>query len=290
MQYLETFLRDLLYALRGLRKNPGFAATALLTLAMGIGANTAIFTVVRAVLLNPLEFRDPDRIVRLSGGATLAHFEEFQTGRSFSEVGAFASGIENMSLSGGTQPEMLKGARVSSNFLHILGVEPVLGRGFFPDEDTAGGASVALISTDLWERRFNGDRSIVGRVAMLAATPYTIVGVLPANFEFPFSDVDVWVTRPTEWSVIPIKRSPLSPALGVFARLKPHVSMAEARAEVAVLNHQYVTAHPGMLDARPNRMARVLPLKDDLVSKVQTKLWMLFGAVGFVLLIGCANV
>jgi predicted permease len=274
-----------------MRKNPGFAATALLTLAIGIGANTAIFTVVRAVLLKPLAYPDPDRLVRLSGGATLAHFEQCRTAsRSFSEGGAFAVGLENMSLSGGAHPEMLKGARVSANFLHILGVRPVLGRGFLPAEDMSGAPPVALISTHLWMRRFSGNPSILGSVAMLAATPYTIVGVLPADFQFPFPGLDVWVTKPSEWSAIPVKSSPLSPILNVFGRLKPHVTLQQAAAELVILNHQYALAHPAMLDAKPNKMAQLRPLKDDLVSNVRAKLWMLFGAVGFVLLIACANV
>ncbi len=149
---------------------------------------------------------------------------------------------------------------------------------------------MALISSDLWQRRFRGDAAIAGKVATLGATPYTIVGVLPPNFAFPFPGVDVWITRPTEWSVIPIKFAPLSPALAIFARLKPNVSLRAAAAEVKVLNQQYAKGHPAMLDAKPDKMGRVRPLKDDLVATVRAKLWMLFGAVGFVLLIACANV
>src|SRR5438128_11961272 len=128
--------RDSLYALRTMRKNPAFAVTAVLTLALGIGASTAMFTVIHAVLLKPLEYRDPDRLVRISGGATSVRFEEIRTAaRSFTDVGAFTVGMENMSLSGGDGPEALKGARVSANFLRILGVEPALGRTFLPEED-----------------------------------------------------------------------------------------------------------------------------------------------------------
>jgi putative ABC transport system permease protein len=273
-----------------MRKSPGFTAIALLTLALGIGANTAIFTVVRAVLLKPLEYAEPDRLVRLTGGCTLAHFEVLRTARSFSDAGAFASGFEEMTLSGSGPPEMLNGARVTANFLRVLGIEPILGRGFRAEEDSAGGTPVALISSELWNRGFSRDASIMGKTVTLAATPYTIIGVLPANLDFPFPGVDVWITRPTEWSVIPIKSSPLSPALGVFARLKKQVTLEQARAEIAVLNHQYAMEHPAMLDARPNKMARVVPLKEELVANVHAKLWMLFGAVALVLLIACANV
>lgn len=290
MRRVEALYRDLHFGLRGLRKNPGFAATAIVMLALGIGANTAIFTVVRAVLLKPLSYPDPGRLVRLSGGITLAHFELIRAAHAFIDIGAFAAGIENLSLSGADRPEMLKGARVTSNFLRILGVEPALGRGFVPEEDARGGPAVALISTELWIRRFHADKDIMGRAVTLAAAPYTIVGILPPRFAFPFQGVDVWIPRPTEWSVITIRLSPLSPVLEAFARLKPGTTLQDAAAEINVLNHQYAAAHPGMLDARPNRMAGVRLLKDDLVAEVRAKLWMLFGAVGFVLLIACANV
>ncbi len=286
--FLDSIGQDLRYAARQVRKNPGFAITAVLTLALGIGANTAIFTVVRTVLLKPLEYRDPDRLVRVSGGATLEHFEELRTGKSFSEVGAFAVAMENVTLSGGAEPEVLKEARVSFNFLHILGLQPVVGRSFLAGEDVPGGASVAMISTHLWKQRFGGDPSIAGKTAMLAATPYTIVGVLPAGFQFPFSGADVWVTRPVE--MVPPKSRRLSPILNVFARLKPNVDIQQANAEVAILNHEYAAAHPEWLDAKSKSIQLVRPLKDELVSNVRSRLWMLFGAVGFVLLIACANV
>ncbi len=286
--FLDGIGQELRYAARQVRKNPGFAVTGVLTLALGIGANTTIFTVVRAVLLKPLEYRDPDRIVRVSGGATLEHFEELKTGKSFSDVGAFAVAMENITLSGGGQPEVLKEARVSFNFLRILGVEPVVGRSFLPEEDAPGGPAVAMISTALWKRRFGGDPSIAGKTAMLAAAPYTIVGVLPAGFEFPFSGADVWVTRPVE--LVPPKSRRLSPILSVFARLKPNVDLQRASAELVVLNHEYAAGHPEWLDAKRHADEPVKPLKDEMVSNVRSKLWMLFGAVGFVLLIACANV
>jgi predicted permease len=268
-----------------MRKNPAFAATAVFTLALGIGANTAIFTVVRAVLLKPLEYPDPDRLVRVSGGSTYPRYDEMRAGaRSYNEIGAYFNGLENVTLSGGAAPEVLKQARVSANFLPILGVEPALGRGFRSEEDVRGGPGVAMIGTGLWQRRFGGDPAIVGQTMMLGATPFTIVGVLPAGFQFPFSGVDVWVTRPAE------HLNSASPILAVFARLRPGVTVEQASAELAVLTRQYALAHPGMLDAKPGAPARVTPLKDQLVADVRSMLWMLFGAVGFVLLIACANV
>jgi predicted permease len=285
MNWVENIWHDALYALRGMRKSPAFAATAVLTLALGIGANTAIFTVVRAVLLKPLEYPDPDRLVRVFGGSTIARFEEMRAGaRSYSEIGAFLNGLENVTLSGGAGPEVVKQARVSANFLHILGVETALGRGFRSEEDVPGGPRVAMIGAGLWQRRFGGDPAIVGQTAILGAMPHTIVGVLPAGFQFPVAGADVWVTRPEE----PINAT--SPLLAVFARLQPGVGIEQASAELGVLTRQYAAAHPGMLDAKPGTPARVTPLKDQLVANVRSMLWMLFGAVGFVLLIACANV
>ena len=151
---------------------PAFAIAAIVTLALGIGANTAIFSAVHAVLLKPLEYRDPDRLVRLSGGASIAHLEEIKTGKSFSDVGAFAIDMENLTLSGSAEPEVLKAARVSANFLSILGTEPLLGRSFLPEEDTPAGAPVAMISVGLWQRRCHGDPHAVGKTLSLAGAPY----------------------------------------------------------------------------------------------------------------------
>src|SRR5207245_922473 len=170
---------------RTMRRNPVFAVTAVLTLALGIGANTTIFSVVHAVLLKPLGYRDPERLVNI-GGATPIRFEEMKAGaQAFAEFGAF-TGQENIALAGGAQPEVVKAARVSASFLRILGVDPLIGRGFLPEEDAPGGQAVAMISAELWQRRFQGDTRIVGKTAVLGTAPYTIVGVLPARFQFPF--------------------------------------------------------------------------------------------------------
>ena len=285
---MNAILQDLRYALRQLRKNPGFTAVALLTLTLGIGANTAIFSVVHAVLLKPLGYRDPGRLVMIAEGVTPIRLEELKaSNQSYTEVAAIA-GPEDMALSGISDPEVLKGARVSANFLHLLGVNPLLGRSFLTEEDKPGARAVAMISAELWNRRFGRDPSVVGKTIILAGAPHTIIGVLPAGFRFPFSDV--WVTRPSEWSVIAAQGRPLSPILTVFGRLKPKVGLKQATAELEVLNHQYATAHPGMLDTRPDSPDVVRSFKDAMVSDVRSELWMLSGALGFVLLIVCANI
>ncbi len=282
---LETLWQDARFALRMLAKNPGFTTVAVLTLALGIGANAGIFTVIRSVLLKPLDYPNPNQLVEISGGATSIRFEEMRSAfRSYSGVGAFRGGMENATLSGGAGPEVLNEARVSANFLRVLGVEPALGRSFLAAEDTPSGPAVAMISAELWQRRFGGDPQVVGKTVTLDATPHTIIGVLSPKFQFPFPGVDVWVTMPY------FMMSALTPYLEVFGRLKPQVDIGQANAELAVLNRQYNLAHPGMLDSNAASDERVTPLKDSLVADARSMLWMLFGVVGFVLLIACANV
>ncbi|HEY1493082.1 MAG TPA: ABC transporter permease [Candidatus Solibacter sp.] len=286
---VETFSQDIRYGFRTLRSRPVFAATALVTLALAIGGNTAMFTVVRAVLLQPLQYREPDRLVSIAGGATPQRFTEMKAAaHSFTEIGAF-TGVEDLALSGGAEPEILKGVHVSAGFLRILAVDPVRGRGFRPEEDAAGGTPVAMISHELWQRRYGGDPQIVGKTATLSATPYTIVGVLPARFQFPAPGVDVWLTAPADSPSIPAKVRALSPYLTLFGRLQPTVSLAQANAELRVLRQQYAMAHPAMLDAKA-KMPEAAPMKEELVAGVRSTLWLLFGAVGFVLLIACANI
>jgi putative ABC transport system permease protein len=290
VKFLEMIWQDILYALRTMRKKPAFAVTAVLTLALAIGGNTAMFTVIHAVLLKPLPYPDSDRLVRISGGATVSRFTEMKaSAHSFTEIGAF-TGEETQTLSGGAEPEVLKSVRVSANFLRILALNPLRGRAFRDEEDSPGGPPVVMISAELWERRFAGDPEIVGKTAILAGAPYIIIGVLPPHFSFPFPDVNVWMTKPSEWPPIPAKSRDLSPFLTIFGRLKPRVRLEQAGAEAKVIHGQYAMAHPTMLDAKPKRPEKLTAMKDDLVADVRTMLWMLLGAVAFVLFIACANV
>jgi predicted permease len=300
-RFLDNVWLDVRYALRTARKNPAFAATAAMVLALGIGGNAAMFSVIRAVLLKPLPYGDPDRLVEVSvdnprraggkGGFTSLRYEETRkTARSFAGFGVFSRFTEDMALSGGGDPEMLKGARVSANFLDVLGVRPLLGRAFIPEEDTAGGPPVVMISSRLWKRRFAADPKLAGKTAILNAVPCAIVGVLPAGFEFPVPDLDVWVTRPAETSAVPARFWPFVTTLKGFARLRPDATLEQARAEASVLNRQYVAANPESLDSGAGAALRLVPLQEQLVADVRPVLWMLFGAVGFVLLIACANV
>lgn len=298
--FLESTWSYIRYSLRTMGKNPIFTMTAVLTLALGIGGNTAMFTVIRAVLLKPLEYRDPDRLVRVllddsrhdrDGSFSLLRLEETRNAaKSFSGIGAYLKFKEDVSLSGRGSPVALKSARVSANFLEILGAKPLFGRSFLRREEAPGGPSVAMISAALWTSHFGGDPQITGKTVVLNSMPYTVIGVLPEGFAFPFTDTDVWFTKPTEWSLIPRRAWPFVTSLDGFARLKPHVAVQQAQAEMAVLNRQYLLTHPERTDAKSGLTMTLSPLKDTLVTKVRATLWTLFGAVGFVLLIACANI
>ncbi len=283
--------QDLRYTIRQLRQSPGFALFAILIMALGIGATVAMFSVINAVLLKPLQYRQPNQLILVSGGFTPVRFEELKaTARSYSELAAYACVPEDMALSGIEQPEVLKGARVSANFLHILGIGPAQGRSFLPEEDKPGAPGVALISAQLWQRRFAGDRRIIGQTVTLAGSPHTIIGVMPPGFQFPFAGLDVWVAKPTEQAMIDPGSRPFSPTLAVLGRLQSSLNIRQAEAELTVLNRQYAAAHPAMLDAKPDSPEHLLPLKEDLISDIRPKLWMLLGSVVLVLLIVCANI
>jgi len=204
--------------------------------------------------------------------------------RSFTEIGAYSILVGKITLSGDAEAEVLSSAAVSANFLRILGVEPKMGRTFRPEEDGPGGPFVVMVSEQLWRRRFEADPHVVDKTIVLGSAPATIIGVLPDGFEFPHRGVDVWRTYPEAG----INSS--SPLLNIFGRLKPGVDIAQASSELNVLTRQYALAHPGMLDAKPDVIQRVTPVQDRLVANVRATLWLLFGAVGFVLLIACANV
>src|SRR6185312_11574379 len=190
---LEILWQDLRYAARTLRRDRSFAVISILILALGIGATTAMFSIIRAVLLKPLAYQQPDRVVLL-GGITPVRFDEMKANSpSYTELGAFSEGAERFALSGIREPEVLSVARVSGDFLQILGVSPLRGRSFLSQEDKPGGPAVAMISAELWRKRFGEEQRTVGTAVTLNGTPYTIIGILPPDFQFPFSGVDVWV-------------------------------------------------------------------------------------------------
>lgn len=293
----ESLLQDLIYALRKMRKTPVFTLTVIVSLAFGIGANTAAFSVVRAVLLRPLQYRDPDRLVQITADYprrkivdttfSMREFDKLNAEQqSFASIGTYLSSTEPLTLSGNGEPAALKGARVSANFLNVLGVDPALGRGFLADEGVRGGPDVAMLSNELWRGRFGSDARVLGKTIDLNDTRYTVIGVLPRGFSFPMPGVDIWLTKSSSWSALPERVWDIVTSQMGFGRLKPGVSLKRARAEMQLLNRRASEADTGLYVPS----MRVTRLSDHVAANIGPTLWILFGVVGLVLLITCANI
>ena len=297
---VQTLWQDLRYGLRMLAKNPGFTVVAVLTLALGIGANTAIFSVVRAVLFRPLPFRDPGRLVlvidhNLSEGfpqfpSSLANVLDWRAqSRSFEDLAVFAT--TSFNLAGKGEPERLSGLRVSSNLLPLLGARPVMGRGFLPEEDQPGGGHVVLISYGLWQRRFGSDPSIVGQSVQLDGRSATVIGVLPGGTQMETA-LDCFASGPKLDLMVPLAADLVRPDRGnrfltTVGRLKQGVTLRAAQVDMDVITSRLEKGYP-----RHNAGwgATVLPLHEAIVGDLRQPLLVLLGAVGLVLLIACANV
>jgi putative ABC transport system permease protein len=293
---------DLKFALRTMLHSPGFTAVAVLTLALGIGANTAVFTVANGLLLRPLDYSAPDRLMQLTfidlaNGSRPSglSFPLFQTvlerSRSFSGLAAYCN--ESLTLTGLGEPEQLQGARVSWSFFDVLGVRPALGRWFSAAEDHAGGGDVTVVSHDFWTRRLGGAHDAVGRTVTLDSRQYTVIGVLPPGFTFSLlgTTAGFWLPRVDEISLLTpqlVQRG--SGYLRGLARLAPGVQRENALAEMAVINLQFRADHPGRADTNPRLTLNVDDLQGQMVANVRTAVLLLTGAVGVVLLIACANV
>jgi len=285
--WLEQLWCDVRYGLRGMRRNPGFTAVAVIALALGIGANSAIFTAVDAILLRPLGYRDPEPLVVIlnhgTGPVAPADFVDWKAqSRSFDNMGA--AEVFGPDLTGSDRPEKLSGLRVSADILPLLGIPPAMGRFFTPDEDQPGREFEVVLSYGLWQRQFAGDKDVLGRRIQLDNKTYTVIGVMPAGFQFaPF-----WATHTELWA--PLALGPRASKRGgnslrVFARLKPDVSLEQAREEFSAITVSLERQYPGT-----NRDVRIIPLKEKVVGKIRPALLTLLSAVGFVLLIACANV
>jgi predicted permease len=290
---------ELRSASRQLLKSPGFTFVAVVGLALGIGANVALFSVVNSVFLRPLPYHEPDRLVRLSStseaqrllrvGFSHPRFLDVQARQEvFSDLAL--SVVNAFTLTGRGDPEQLLGLYASATLLPTLGLEPVLGRNFAADEDRPGGVHVALVSHTIWQRRFNRDPAILGQAITLDGAPYTIVGVLPdAASAFPLDQFDVWVPRPAEVPfLVPSQLNNGGYFFQAIARLRPGVSLAQARDAMNVIAAGYREAHPANVDA-PSQI-EVVPLLEDAVGDQRQSYLMLFAAVGCVLLIACANI
>jgi putative ABC transport system permease protein len=289
---MGTLIHDLRYGLRVLKKKPGFTAVAVLTLALGVGANTAIFTVVNAVLLRPLPYPEPERVMAVWPdradssfyGASQPKFifwrNESQSFDAMAATTGFGSGVN---LSGGDEPEYATGIRVSVDFFRVLGVSPALGRAFTDAEDSPVGERVTILSDGIWRRRFGADPGIIGKSVSLGDTPYTVVGVMPAGFKHT-TPIDV---------IVPLRTNPASREGGhnytVLARLGPGVTAEQAAAEMRLVFDRFKAAYSDQL-WRGEEGIRVGSYQSALTQPVRQLLFILLGAVGFVVLIACANV
>jgi len=298
VQMIDNIFQDIRYGLRFLRKSPGFTAVALLTLALGIGANTAIFSVVYGVLLRPLPYQDPSRLIVLhettpkvgTVGVSYPNFLDWRAQtRAFSQMAAVVSVELNLAGlgSGSDQPENISGSVVSSDFLSMLGVRPMLGRDFAPSEEKAGAAPVVLLSYRLWQSHFGGDPNVLGRTLALDGKSFSIIGVLPPSLRWIdktdlLAPMGVWLSESSEAN----ERGDRGDVLAI-GRLAPGVSFAQARAEMEGIAARLAQTYPA--DNAQFGVA-LQPIRDVFVSGLRPAVLILFGAAVFVLLIACANV
>ncbi len=298
---MTTFLQDLRYGVRMLTRKPAFTVIAIITLALGIGANTAIFSVVNGVLLRPLPYQEPDRLVRVYSEFTNLDLRKFwisppeftdiqKEAKSWEAIGAWAAGGANVEARNG-EPIRVTSTAVTRSLIDTLGVQPAMGRNFTPEEDRAGGARAAIISTALWQRAFGGAADIIGTAIRINAQTYNIIGVMPEGYRFPpgINDpVDVWVS---------FQFDPANPGfrgnhfLNLIGRLKPGVSIEQAKSEMDGLETAWASENrsPHLLNENSHPVL-MFPLHEDVVGASRRAVLMLLGAVAFVLLIACANV
>ena len=290
---METLWQDLRYGYRMLRKNPGFTAIAVVSLALGIGANTAIFSVVNAVLLKGLPFNEPDRLVMVWEDVSFAGFPRntpapanYVDWRSRNEVFDDMAAVaeRSFSLTGDGEPERIVVHGATGTFFRLLGVGPVLGRTILPDDDKPEANKVVVLSYKLWQQRYGGDASIIGRELLLSGEKHTVIGVMPARFQFLGSEIKAWV--PMAFTARQLAQRG-SHYLEVVARMKPGVSLQQANTEIQTIQQQIGQDHP---DEAGRIAAYVVPLRDQLAGDIRRPLLVLLVAVGFVLLIACANI
>ncbi len=293
---MSSLVADIRFGIRMLRKSPGVTTVAVVALALGIGANTAVFSVLQAVVLRPLPYADPERLVLLFGDLHRPGLEEIETSapefldysrRSVSFEALAAYHQVGFNLAGDGEPERVLGAGATAGLFPLLGVAPLLGRTFLPEEDRPGHDQVVLLSHGLWQRRFGGDPDVAGRILRVDGRPCAIVGVMPAGFRFPSRDTELW--RPEAFPPELLSENNRgSHFLDVVARLRPGVSLSAARAEMAEIARRMGEEHGDSY--RSGFGARLFRLRERLVGDVRPGLILLLGAVGFVLLIACANV
>jgi putative ABC transport system permease protein len=289
---MQTLLRDLLYGLRIMARNPGITALAVLALALGIGANTAIFSLVNAVLLRPLPFAEPDRLMQVWGSTPSKgvpfHFVFYsdlvvwrEKNRSFETLAGWNIGSSNLIL--GDEPERVDSSRVNPGFFTLFGPTFLHGRGFAANEDAPGAAPVAVLSYNIWQRRFASDPKVVGSAINLDGVLHTVVGVLPSQFQIPGWTLDIFVPLAQPEANRPGSNTA---TVGVYGRLRPGFTKAQAQAEMNTIGASLLKDFPGSLGGTP----KVWGLREFLVRNIRLSLFLLLAAVGLVLLIACVNV
>jgi predicted permease len=292
-RWLEILLQDIRYSLRQLRRNPGFTAVAIITLALGIGANTAIFSVVECVMLTPLPYAQPDRLAAVwqwnqrMKSAVFDSYPNFQDrqreAQSFEQMAAFT--LTSFDLTSPGMPAHLDGKAISSGFFATLGIRLALGREFTPQEDQQGGARVVIVSNGFWRNRLASSPEALGKSVTLDGIAYTVVGVLPLQFHLE-GDADVY-TPLGEGNSVLLNNRAIHPGIMVIARLTPGASISRAQAEMRTIQQTLDQLYP---DANRGLGAEVVPLKQQIIGKVGGTILLLLGAVGLVLVIACANV
>ncbi len=297
---METFWQDIRYGIRMLLKAPSVSIVATIALALGIGANTAIFSVVNAVLLRPLPFANPEQLMNLwetdstrgyvRGAASYPNFVDWrEQNHVFERMATYHN--NDFIMTGRGESTRLQGAVVNADLFPLLGVSPVIGRGFLPDEDKPGeGGRVVVLSQGLFQKRFNADPNIVNQSMVLDGKNYTIVGVMPSAFQFPIQNdpVELWTTVALDREgKEPITEERGAHYMNVIARLKPGVSKEQAQAEMTSISARLEQQYP---DKNLHKSSGVEPTLEALVSDIRPALLILLGAVGCVLLIACANV
>ncbi|HEU4931499.1 MAG TPA: ABC transporter permease [Pyrinomonadaceae bacterium] len=295
MRILETLWQDSRYAVRMLRKHPGFALTVIITLALGIGANTTIFSVVNAVVMEPLPYKEPDRLIRIwesnagqgrtESSVSVPNFQDWQKQQSVFEQLA-ASELTTFNLTGSGEPQRIPAARITANLVPTLGVSPLLGRSFLPEEEKSGNNRVALLSYGLWQRQFSSDSSLVNKTILLDGESYTVVGIMPRGFRF--TGRDLWVPLVLDPVKEPWRADRANRNLAIVGRLKSDVTLDQAIAEMNVLARRLEEQNP---QSNTGWSLRLRTFYDWLVPEgVRMSMLALFGAVYLLLLIACANV
>lgn len=287
---MEILLQDLRYGFRRLLKSPGFTVIAVVALALGIGASSAIFSVVNAVLLRPLHFEDSGRLMMIWGTQPQLDTAPFSPAdfldlrdrnQVFEHIAAYKA--QSLNLTGSDEPERIRGAVVSASFFSLLKAQPILGRGFLPEEDQAGNNQVVVVSHGLWQRHFGSNPLLVGQTLTLNAKSYLVIGISSPDYQFP-SWADVWIPLAFDASETMLRDTHY---LNVIARLRPQVSIGQAQAEMGIIARRLEQEYPA---SNTGIGVRLISLQNQIVGGIRPSLFILLGAVGFVLLIACANV